>query len=123
MFFRCRLSSVADLHKRADGCSERVIASSEAFGLSNRKSSQRKGGRIALCWEVFLGVVRQDYIRSMIRSTMSAKSRVGNLGGTPRSSRIETLVRRHHPAPSIDVRAANDCSGLLATAFQFIPNS
>src|SRR5438093_13063458 len=45
MFFRCRLSFVADLHKRADGCSERVIASSTAFGLSNRKSSQRKGGK------------------------------------------------------------------------------
>ena len=36
--------------------------------------------------------------RSTMRSTMSAKSRVGNFGGTPRSSRIETLVRRHHAA-------------------------
>src|SRR5439155_9547645 len=123
MFFRCRLSFVDDLHKRADGCSERVIASSTAFGLSNRKSSQRKGGKNRPMLGSFLGVVRQDYIRSMIRSTMSAKSRVGNLGGTPRSSRIETLVRRHHAAASMDVRAANACSGLFATAFQFIPNS
>src|SRR5213593_2625810 len=54
---------------------------------------------------------------------MSANSRVENLGGAPKSSRIATLVKRHHPAPSMEVRAAKGCSDLLATAFQFIANS
>src|SRR2546426_1126937 len=89
--------------------------------------SRRKQGSTELLsdgrgWNVPIGG-HQVVIFPRCPATTSAKSRVGNLGGTPRSSRIETLVRRHHPAPSIDVRAANDCSGLLATAFQFIPNS
>ena len=54
---------------------------------------------------------------------MSANSRVENFGGAPKSSRIATLVKRHHPAPSMEVRAAKACSDLLATVFRFIPNS